>query len=94
MHGVVVCQMAAAFRRPTFIHGSKEPVMDGDIRYSRIRAHIAAQHDIARQEREGRTARVAGARREAKTAAAGWSSGLNAVVGTLTSPANRKPASA
>jgi hypothetical protein len=68
--------------------------MDGEIRYSRIRDQIAAQHDIARQEREGRIARVAGARREAKTADARWSSGLNAVVGTLTPRANRRPASA
>ena len=68
--------------------------MDGEIRYARIRDHIAAEHDIARLEREGRTARVAEARREAKTAGAAWSSGLNAVVGSLTPRATRRPASA
>jgi hypothetical protein len=68
--------------------------MDGDIRYSRIRDHIAQQHDNARLEREGRTAGAATARRDAKTAVAGWSSGLNSVRGTLTPKVQRRPASA
>ena len=67
--------------------------MDGEIRYTTIRDQIEAQHDIARLEREGRTARVAGARRDAKAAVAGWSSGLTAVVRS-SAPHARRPASA
>lgn len=68
--------------------------MDGEIRYTTIREQIAAQHDLARVERAGRIARVAGARRDAKAVVAGWSSGLTAVVRTPTPIVNRRPASA